>query len=154
LPRSAPLAGPDGPAVAGPMPGPAVVRMQFAGANAGAEIVGTQELPGISNYFHGNDPRKWVTDVPHHGRVEYHNLYPGVDLDDYGTNQRQLGYDSVVAPGGDPGVIRLSFPGVAALRIDAAGQLILRTPIGDLLEHAPLLYQDVNGVRQAITGRY
>ena len=56
--------------------------------------------------------------VEHYGRVQYEDVYPGVNLVYYGTNQRQLEYDFVIAPGADPNVIRMHFDGVDALRID------------------------------------
>jgi hypothetical protein len=66
------------------------------------------ELPGKSNYLIGNDPNKWRTNVPTYGRVRYENIYPGVDLVYYGKKGGQLEYDFVVAPGADPGAIRLA----------------------------------------------
>ena len=76
----------------------AVVRMQFAGANSTAKISATDELPGKANYFIGNDPRKWRSNVPLFGRINYQNVYPGVNLVFYGE-QRQLEFDFVVAAG-------------------------------------------------------
>src|SRR5438128_1745298 len=37
----------------------AVIRMQVAGGNPHAQIAGTENLPGISNYFVGKDPQNW-----------------------------------------------------------------------------------------------
>jgi hypothetical protein len=62
-----------------PHPG-TVVRMQVVGARPGARARGVQELPGRSSYFVGKDPRKWRTDVPTYARVEYRDVYPGIDL--------------------------------------------------------------------------
>jgi len=75
------------------------VQMSFAGARA-RKIESQHELPGKVNYLIGNDRAKWQTDVPTYGRVQYKNVYRGVDLAYYG-NQRQLEYDFVVAPGAD-----------------------------------------------------
>jgi hypothetical protein len=80
--------------------------MKLAGANTNARVVGLSELPGKSNHFIGNDPRKWRTNVPNYGKVKYEGVYPGIDLVYYG-NQRQLEYDFVVAPGADPRAIAL-----------------------------------------------
>jgi hypothetical protein len=66
-----------------------------------------EELPGKSNYFIGNDPTKWRTNVPNYAKVKYANVYPGVDLVYYG-NQGQLEYDFVVQPGADPRSIQLA----------------------------------------------
>jgi hypothetical protein len=80
--------------------------MRLIGANANATVTGADELPGRSNYFIGNDPKKWRTNVANYAKVKYQNVYPGVDLVYYG-NQRQLEYDFVVAPGADPSTIAL-----------------------------------------------
>ena len=50
------------------------------GANANAAVTGADELPGKSNYFIGNDPKKWRTNVPNYAKVRYQDVYPGVDL--------------------------------------------------------------------------
>jgi hypothetical protein len=84
-----------------------VVRMKLVGANASAEVSGADELPGKSNYFIGNDPKNWRTNVPTYAKVRYQGVYPGVDLVYYGNQGGQLEYDFVVAPGADPNIITL-----------------------------------------------
>ena len=79
----------------------AVVRMTLVNANPQSQAAGHDELPGKSNYFIGNDPAKWRTNIPTYAKVKYEGVYPGVDLVYYG-NQGQLEYDFVVAPGADP----------------------------------------------------
>src|SRR6267378_1214389 len=69
----------------------AFVRMHLEGANPEPQMAGTDQLPGKVNYFIGNDPKKWRTDVPTYARVKYMGVYPGVDLVFYG-NQRRLEY--------------------------------------------------------------
>ena len=129
----------------------AVVRMKLVGANPSPRVSGLEELPGKSNYFIGNDPSQWRTNVPHYAKVQYNDVYPGVDLVYYG-NQRQLEYDLVVAPGADPGAIALSFEGVERLRIDAQGDLVLHTSGGQIRQHKPLVYQEVDGGHREIAG--
>src|SRR3982074_3815304 len=84
----------------------AVLRMKLVGANPSARILGVNRQPGSSNYFIGNDPARWQTNVANSSRVSYSNAYPGIDLVYYG-NQQQLEYDFVVAPGADPRAILL-----------------------------------------------
>jgi hypothetical protein len=127
--------------------------MKLVGANAAPQLSGLDELPGKSNYFVGNDPQRWRTDVPRYAKAQYREVYPGIDLVYYG-NQRQLEYDFIVAPGADPRRIELAFTGVERMRIDANGNLALRTAGGEVTQHAPALYQEVDGARRAITGRY
>ena len=65
------------------------MKMKLVGANLQTEVTGLDELPGKSNYFIGNDPGKWRTNVPNYGKVKYSGVFPGIDLVYYG-NQRQL----------------------------------------------------------------
>ena len=108
----------------------AVVRMKLAGANSGAEIDGAEALPGTVNYFMGNDPNRWTTGIPTFGKVNYRQVYRGIDLVYYGTG-RQLEYDFIVAPGSDPKQIALEFAG-ARPTFGADGDLLLT------LDGAPL----------------
>ncbi len=132
---------------------PTVVRMKLVGANPSPRVSGLEELPGKSNYFLGNDPDKWRTNVPHYAKVQYKDVYPGVELVYYG-NQRQLEYDLVVEPGADPAAIALSFEGVEKLRIDAQGDLLLETHDGEVRQHKPLVYQEMDDGRREIAGAY
>src|SRR5215831_1435180 len=84
----------------------ALLRLEFQDANASPRITGTQQLPGKTNYFTGSDPQKWHTNVPSYARVQYGDLYPGIDAMFYG-NSRRLEYDFVVSPGANPRKIAL-----------------------------------------------
>ena len=105
------------------------------------------------NYFTGKNPAKWRRNIPTFSRVKYPQVYPGVDLVYYG-NQRQLEYDFVLAPGADPRQIEVSFDGANRLRVDGAGNLVLRFAGGEVIEHAPVIYQVVNGVKRHVIGGY
>src|SRR5213592_754721 len=95
----------------------AVLRVKLAGANPKPQLTGEDELPGKVNYFIGNDPRKWRTNIGTYAKVRYREVHPGIDLVHYG-NQRQLEYDFVVALGADPKAIRLGFEGAEKMEID------------------------------------
>jgi hypothetical protein len=148
LQKPAPAAG-DGTAT----PDAAVLRSRFVGANPQPQVVGVDQLASTSNYLIGNDPSQWQTNIANYGRVEYQNLYPGVDLVFYG-NQQHLEYDYVVAPGTDPGVIKLAIDGAESMTLDDQGNLVLHTSGGDVLEHAPVVYQDTSGDRQPVSGQF
>jgi uncharacterized protein (TIGR03437 family) len=128
-------------------------RLKLVGANPAPQVTGLDELPGRSNYFIGNDPDKWRTNVPQYARVKYRDVYPGIDLIYYGQ-QRQLEYDLVVAPGADPRAIQLAFDGAEQMRIDQSGDLVLTVAGGELRQHQPVIYQMVNGARREIPGQY
>jgi len=89
----------------------------------------------LDNYFIGNDPQNWHTNIATYTKVQYQDIYPGTDLIYYG-NQRQLEYDFVVAPCTNTEVIRLAFDGLVGavgeppLQIDAKDDLLLHTTEG------------------------
>ncbi len=130
-----------------------VLRMRLVGANPGPHVSGLEELPGKSNYFIGNDPTKWHTDVPTYAKVRYREVYPGVDLVYYG-NQYQLEHDFIVAPGADPKVIALRFHGADKVEVDAQGDLVLHIGEGELRLLKPSVYQEPDGARRSIPGGY
>jgi hypothetical protein len=130
-----------------------VLRLKLMGSNHTPTIEGSDQLPGKSNYFIGNDPKKWRTDVSTYARVHYRNVYSGVDVVYYG-NQRTLENDFIVAPGTKPGVIALAFEGTNTIAIDAGGSLVLGLESGDVRLQKPVIYQIVDGVRHDVAGNY
>jgi hypothetical protein len=127
----------------GPEATESVLRMKLIGANASVTVTGTEELSGKSNYFLGNDPTKWRTNVPNYAQVRYQSIYPGVDLVYYGTEGGQLEYDFVVAPGADVHSIGLGFQGTGKTRIDkSTGDLVLALDGSELRFRKPVAYQE------------
>ena len=129
--------------------GGAALRTRPLGANRSAAVSGLDPLPGLSNYFIGNDPRQWHTNVPTYAAVKYAGVYPGIDLVYHG-HQGKLEYDFVVAPGADPHAIELSFEGATNLSLNRAGELVIGLSSGEVIELAPVVYQDVGGRRQLL----
>jgi hypothetical protein len=130
-----------------------VVEMQFEGANQAADLAGTAPLRGRSNYFIGNDPSRWRRNVPQFSRVQYRDLYSGIDLDFYGK-QGRLEYDFEVAPGADPNQIDLNFKGTKNLQVAANGDLVLSLDGGELRFEAPHVYQTTAGGTQTVDGSF
>jgi uncharacterized repeat protein (TIGR01451 family) len=128
------------------------VRMTLAGATSPAEISGTNRLPGTSNYFIGNDPKKWHRGIPQFAGVHYQSVYPGIDLVFYGS-QGRLEYDFRVAPGADPLQAQLQFEGVGKAKL-SRGDLLLDANGANVRLQAPQIYQNLGNRRQRVTGRF
>lgn len=150
----------------GPQTTSAALKMKLVGANPTARVIGLEELPGKSNYFIGNDPKEWQTNVPTFAKVRYEGVYPGVDLVYYG-NQSQLEFDFVVAPGADPTAITLDLSAglpphksdgdvKPQLRITEDGGLVVQTDGGEVHFHKPTAYQVISksGRRSLVDGHY
>ena len=130
-----------------------VVRMELSGANPGLRVSGADQLAGKANYFIGTDPTKWHPNVPTYAQVKYIGVYPGIDLVYYG-NQRQLEYDFVVAPGANARPVRLHFAGASKLKLNPDGDLTVIAKDGQIAFHKPVIYQTVDGQRQAVQGDF
>jgi hypothetical protein len=134
-----------------------VERLSFAlkpiGAREDARLIAAERLPGKVNYFVGNDPKKWHTDIPIYREIIYKGLFTGIDLRLYGTNN-QMEYDFIVHPGGDPKDIRMGFEGIQGLNVDHEGNLIIKTAFAQLKHLKPLIYQEIKGTRQIVKGSF
>jgi hypothetical protein len=131
----------------------AVLRMRLANANRNPKVSGEQLLQGKLNYLIGNDRKKWRTAVPTYRQVRYDEVWPGIDLVWHGTRSA-LEYDFIVQPGSDPARVRIAFEGSKRIRVDREGNLIAKTAAGDVVQNAPVIYQDGPQGRTTINGRY
>jgi len=129
------------------------VAVVFESTRSDAQGQGEEALPGVVNYLIGNQPSAWLKNIPTYSRVRYRQLYPGVDVVYYVTDGR-LEYDVELARGADPSRIRLRVEGAQGLRVDDAGDLVIATAGGELRQHRPIVYQELNGERRQVAGRY
>lgn len=136
------------------------LRIRLLDSNPDAKVVGTDKLPGKTNYLLGNNPKNWRANVANYAKVRYQNVYPGIDLVYYG-NQGQLEYDFVVGANADPQVIRMALdmasPGEssrahhgARARTDKSGDLVVKIGRREVRMHKPVVYQvaSADGVSQ------
>ncbi len=118
------------------------VKLEFVGANRNARPVAQEPAEAIFSFFKGQ-PDEWHTGLRTYRRLVYANLWPGVDLVYYGTANR-LKYEFVVWPGADPAQIRLAYRGATDVRLNASGQLEVRTPLGGFTDDVPMAYQETS----------
>lgn len=130
------------------------IHLRVQGADRTASPVAEESLPGVVNYFIGNDPAKWQTNIATFHKVRYRNVYPGIDLVYYGTDGK-LEYDFALSPGSDARKIALNFKGARGLRIDPEGNLKIRTQDREIAFQTPVAYQiDDVGARSPVSARY
>jgi hypothetical protein len=130
-----------------------LLEMRLEGANAQSEVNGLDELVTKSNYFIGNDPAKWRTDIPNYTRVRYNDVYAGIDLEYY-SNQGMLEYDFIISPGSEPDVISLQFDGVDSINMNEQGELVLKIGLAEITMQEPIAYQEWKGIRERVQASY
>ena len=129
------------------------LALRFLGSNPQAVVEGEERAAGDVNYFRGNDPAGWQTELPRYGQVVYRELWPGVDL-----RLRELAgslkYEFRVRPGARPADIQLAYTGAAGLTLDGKGGLLIKTALGVLRDSPPVSYQEIAGARVPLESRY
>ena len=127
--------------------------LRFVGGNREAEISGEDLLRGKVNYLLGNHPAQWRENVPTFAKVHLSGIYPGVNVVFYG-NRQKLEYDFNLAAGVDPAIIQLQYSGAETLSVNRQGDLVIKFPSGQIVQHAPLAYQPIAGHRQEVAANY
>jgi hypothetical protein len=115
------------------------LALRVAG-NTGFQWKGEAKLRAESNYFVGNDKRKWRTSVPHYARAETASAAPEVGMTIYGSDDG-IEYDLRVAPGRDVSKLRLNLAGAENLRVDAAGDLLMNVSGDEVKMKKPRVYE-------------
>jgi beta propeller repeat protein len=105
------------------------------------------------NYFIGNDPAKWRTDLTSYSRVNLGEVYPGIDLSlkAYGKNLEKV---FEIQPGASLDNIRLRIDGAGSLKINDKGELEAVGALGSLEFSKPLGFQIVDGKRVTVPVAY
>ncbi|MDR3554780.1 MAG: SBBP repeat-containing protein [Syntrophobacteraceae bacterium] len=129
------------------------LRIGMLGMNKDVQVVAREEQQGKINYFKGNNPGKWRTNIPTYGAVLYKNAYPGIDIKFYGNNRR-LEYDIIVGPGADPSVVRFKYSGARDVRVSQNGDLAVDLAAGSVIQQRPVVYQQAGGKRVKRRGTF
>ena len=116
-----------------------------------AELTPVSRLPGVVNDLRGDDSSQWKTGIPTYSRLRYESVYPGIDLDLYGSQAKggTLEYDFRLAPDADPERIAVSF-GEAPVRIAADGSLVAGSGTDALRQAAPVAFQPSSSGRTPV----
>ena len=133
--------------------GAATLNLSFLGSNLNPVSAPQEPLAGKVNYFIGSDPSRWIHDVPTYGRIQYQNVYDRTDVVWYG-NGEHLEFDFVLRPGADPNRIGIRFDGAQRVALDPQGDVRIDVKGGSLALRTPKIYQEIDGSRKQICGRY
>jgi hypothetical protein len=118
--------------------------LQLAGANPNAVIRREHKSITQHNYYLATHP-EGITHVAGYEKIVYKNVYPQIDWVVY-SHGKNLKYDFVVHPGGDPAQIKLDIRDAGSVRITDQGELLITTSLGEIREKAPQSYADGRAV--------
>ncbi len=114
-------------------------RMQFIGVELDSmHVHGHRTIPGYSNFFIGNDPERWQSEVLSYEVVHFQHLYPGIDFYIFGGPVLKTEFH--VESGADPSRIQYEIQGLVQ-PILRDGDLWIQSAINDLIESDPVAFQ-------------
>ncbi|MBL7920135.1 MAG: SBBP repeat-containing protein [Bacteroidia bacterium] len=116
------------------------VDVKWLNCNASPTIQKLNALSDHTNYYSETHP-DGIIGVRAYGQLIYKNIYNGIDLKWY-QNEGRLKYDYYVAAGADHTQIKLEFAGAQKLHINKNGELVITTPLGNIIEQIPYVTQN------------
>src|SRR5688572_14046708 len=129
------------------------LSMQLLGARADAAVRFENPLGGKVNYLIGRDRSKWVRNAGLFASISVIDAYDGIDVRMYGSD-RLLEYDVLVKPGARLDAFRLRVDSEAKVSINRNGEAEIALESGTLVQRAPVMYQEIDGVRKTVRGSY
>lgn len=124
--------------------------VELVGANPGAKPEALEPQDYYERYYTATVAERGAV-AQTFNRIVYKDIYPHIDWVLY-TCAGKLKHEFHVHPGGRVGDIRLKYGGTTKLVIDKTGALSATTPMGDIIEQAPVSYTaDHKSVTTAFT---
>ena len=124
---------------------------EFIGADL-SNVVALEQEAANYNYFHGNDPSRWVSEAKAFNKILHSAIYPDIDMIIY-SESYSMKYDLIVKEGGDPDQINIKYEGLEAMYL-SEGSLFLRTSVNEVQEYQPYAYQWINGQKRRVACEY
>jgi gliding motility-associated-like protein len=126
-------------------------EVSFKGAHT-QSIEGSKIQKTYYNYFLGNDPLHWKSNIHPYLCLDYKQLYSGIDM--HITSERKnIEYSFIVKPHADASLIQIAYKGQDKLRIKE-GNLEIVTSVGNVLEMKPYAYQYIKDERVQVPCDY
>jgi gliding motility-associated-like protein len=98
-----------------------------------------QRDSGLYHFYLGKDTSKWASNCRAFQKIKVSNLYPGVDLELFGT-PNGLKYQYIVAPNTDISQIQIEFKDIKKVLINEQGSLLVQTTLGVNFDDKPMAF--------------
>ncbi len=116
------------------------INLHLTGARIKKEnIIMEDPSSSYSNYFYPHC-QDGIYNVASYKKIIVKDIYPRIDWILYGSSKTGMKYDFIVHPGADPSQIKMVYESETPLETGADGNLLIRTKLGNLTEHAPYSY--------------
>lgn len=131
-----------------------LIKVEFESVNTtSVSAQDGNKCSGYHNYFLGNNPENWASNVGLYFDVFINNLYPGIDVHYY-FDSGKLRYDYLLAPGTDASMITLNVKGAESVSVNKNGELTYQTRFGEVREGNLFAFQNVAQIKKPVACKY
>lgn len=127
-------------------------HMNWEGASSDVKIIAGDRVSYYFTYPDMND-KSGASSIQASAvkKITYQNIYPGIDVEyTFPENKKGIKYNLILHPGADLSVVKMHYSSISGIRKDGDGNILLETPFGDIIDHAPVsYYQDGTPVASA-----
>ncbi len=117
--------------------------IDFIGSNTSPSILADDVTKDYANFYIGQDPSHWASNVHHYKTIIVGGLYNGVDAV-YSGGSQSIKYNFIVKPNGDPTQIKIHYTGIKNIKLKN-GELYISTSVSESIEQKPFVFQIING---------
>ncbi|NVK64357.1 MAG: gliding motility-associated C-terminal domain-containing protein [Flavobacteriales bacterium] len=115
------------------------IQSKFSGSSWQGELELIDSSFFYRNYFIGNDPSKWKSNLYSYNHLRMKNFYDGIDLEMNGKDAR-FKYSLIVQPGVDASQVAFEYSGQFGLKVDEEGNLRIKNRFGEIIEKRPVAW--------------
>ena len=114
----------------------------WQGANTTAKVEALEEQSYYYSYGMGDKP---TIQTKAFKKIIYHDMYPGIDVEYFFLDGKDgIKYDVIVHPGADLSLYKLKYIGAKGIKVDAKGNALIESKVGNFTEHTPVCYYREN----------
>lgn len=124
----------------------ATVLLEWLNADPDCRIEASGMAKEYFNFGMDHDITHDINFVKGYKKIVYKEMYPGIDIEYVFHERTGIKYNIIVQPGADLSKVKLKYSGAESISLDEKNNLIIKTPLGDFIDHAPVSFYE-NGVR-------
>lgn len=120
-------------------------QVVFENANLTSKTIGINPYSHVTNFIMSKDSSKWRSNVKSYDKVYIKNLYQGIDLEIFSSENQKIKYNFIVAPRTNIDDIQMKYLGLNSISLKNK-KLQLKNSLFTLEENIPLtFYTDGEG---------
>src|SRR6185369_2356972 len=121
------------------------VNLTWLNANPNAQIIASEASESYFSYtWMENGQMTNQNYIKGFTKITYKDLYPGIDVEYTAHKIDGIKYALIVHPGADISQVKMKYTDANRMSINIAGDLLIRTVFGDIVDHAPSTFYSGN----------